>query len=78
VPNPFGLAGPGSRWKNTLVDPAGFWAGLWHGLIMGLAFLASLVWSDIGIYESRNKGRWYDLGFFLGSGAFFSSTISIS
>lgn len=76
--NPMGLAGPGSRWQNPLVDPAGFWAGLWHGVIMGVAFLASLLWPTVGIYETRNRGRWYDLGFILGAGALFGLSIRIS
>ncbi len=46
--------------------PAGFWWGLWHGLIS----LISLIWHwfnpKVHLYESFNTGWWYDLGFFLG------------
>jgi len=45
---------------------------------MGLAFLVSLVWPAVGIYETRNRGRWYDLGFVLGSGALFGLSVRVS
>jgi hypothetical protein len=55
---------PGSG-EFTAGDPAGFFAGFWHGLIS----LVTLIWSifdpDISIYEVNNTGFWYDAGFFL-------------
>ena len=47
-------------------DPAGFWLGLWHGLIAPITFLISLFTSEVNIYEIRNNGNWYDFGFVLG------------
>jgi hypothetical protein len=47
---------------------AGFWYGLWHGLILPVTFVVSLFNDDVGIYEVANKGHWYDLGFLLGAG----------
>ena len=45
---------------------AGFWLGLWHGLIAPFAFVVSLFKEDIGIYEAHNNGRWYNFGFICG------------
>lgn len=49
---------------------AGFWLGLWHGMIAGLAFIISLFEPSVGVYEIHNNGNWYNLGFLLGIGAF--------
>lgn len=46
-------------------DPAGFFAGFWHGLIAFFTLIWSIFDSDISIYEVDNVGFWYDLGFFL-------------
>jgi hypothetical protein len=45
---------------------AGFWQGLWHGLIALFAFVVSLFRDDVGIYEAHNNGGWYDFGYVLG------------
>jgi hypothetical protein len=45
---------------------AGFWRGLWHGLIAPFAFFISLFKEDVGIYETHNNGKWYNFGFILG------------
>jgi hypothetical protein len=42
-------------------DVAGFWAGLWHGIIAPFTFIASLFSDDV-----HNSGGWYNLGFLLG------------
>lgn len=47
-------------------DPAGFWAGLWHGVISVIAFIVSLFHEGVEIYERNNTGGWYDFGFLLG------------
>ena len=44
----------------------GFWAGLWHGLIFPLAWIASLFLPGVAIYAVPNDGGWYDFGYFLG------------
>lgn len=41
----------------------GFWGGTWHGMIMGPAFIGSLIWDDVAIYAVHNNGAWYDFGF---------------
>ena len=45
---------------------AGFWRGLWHGLIAPVAFLISLFSHNVGVYEVHNNGNWYNFGFILG------------
>ena len=47
---------------------AGFWLGLWHGLIAPVTFVISLFSDNVGIYEVSNTGGWYDGGFVLGLG----------
>lgn len=47
-------------------DPAGFWAGLWHGFISLFTFIISLFNDNVTVYEIANKGHLYDLGFILG------------
>ncbi|MGQ9702438.1 MAG: hypothetical protein ACUVQT_08300 [bacterium] len=60
---------PGNeRWDQTK-NPghrAGFWAGLWHGLILIVTFVVSLFTKDVGIYEVNNTGWAYNLGFIIG------------
>jgi hypothetical protein len=45
---------------------AGFWQGLWHGLIVPITFILSLFSRGIHIYEVHNNGAWYNLGYLLG------------
>ncbi|HET7475725.1 MAG TPA: hypothetical protein VFJ97_06825 [Dermatophilaceae bacterium] len=51
---------------------AGFWLGLWHGLISPVTFIISLFSDTVGIYEVHNVGGWYDFGFILGVSVAFS------
>src|SRR6185437_6361835 len=53
-------------------DAAGFWLGLWQGLISPITFLISLFDNDVTIYEVSNNGNWYDFGFMLGVALIFS------
>lgn len=53
-------------------DLAGFWLGLWQGLISPIAFIVSLFNHNVGIYEVHNNGAWYDFGFMLGVMIVFS------
>ena len=47
--------------------PAGFWLGLWHGIISPITLVASFVTrQNVQIYEVHNDGSMYNLGFFLG------------
>lgn len=50
---------------------AGFWRGLWHGIISPITFIISLFTEKVSIYEVYNSGGWYDFGFVLGAGILF-------
>jgi hypothetical protein len=52
-------------------DVAGFWQGLWHGVIAPVTFVISLFTDSVNIYEVHNSGNWYDTGFVLGAGILF-------
>ncbi len=61
-------AGPNNL-MNTLDsqgEVAGFWQGLWHGLIALVTFIISLFNDKITVYEIHNNGAWYNFGFILG------------
>lgn len=70
--NALAVAGMNSKYKLPGASPAGFWPGLWHGIIAPITFLISLFYPGVGIYETDNNGRWYNFGFLLGIGAFAS------
>lgn len=60
---------PGNERWNQDVNPgnkAGFWAGIWHGLIIIITFIVSLFTKEVGIYEVNNTGWPYNLGFLIG------------
>lgn len=46
--------------------PAGFWWGLWHGIISFIALIIHIFNDAVMVYEVDNTGGWYDLGFLLG------------
>jgi hypothetical protein len=48
-------------------NPAGFWAGLWHGIICVITFIISLFSDTVRMYEPFNTGALYDLGFLIGA-----------
>lgn len=50
---------------------AGFWLGLWHGIISPITFVISLFTDGVSLYEVHNNGNWYDFGFVLGAGILF-------
>lgn len=64
------VAGPNSKFKLEGAKPAGFWVGLWHGIIAPIVFIIGLFTLKVKVYEIINNGRWYDFGFLLGIGAF--------
>ena len=58
---------------NTLADSpneegnvAGFWQGLWHGVIAPITFIISLFSEGVHMYEVHNNGGWYNFGYLLG------------
>jgi hypothetical protein len=58
-------AGPNPS-AGTGEEPAGFWLGLWHGIILPVTFVISLFTDDVSVYEVANNGNWYDFGFVVG------------
>jgi hypothetical protein len=45
---------------------AGFWLGLWHGVIAPVTLVISLFSRTVQMYEVHNNGGWYNFGFLLG------------
>lgn len=45
---------------------AGFWQGLWHGIIAPVTFVISLFSDKVHVFETHNNGNWYVFGFLLG------------
>ena len=62
APGPNQLAGTARGDEET----AGFWNGLWHGIIAPVTFIVSLFSDKVHIYEVHNSGGWYNFGFMLG------------
>ena len=50
----------------TSETPAGFWFGLWHGVISFISLIIHLFNDSVSVYELNNTGGWYDFGFLLG------------
>jgi hypothetical protein len=48
------------------LTPAGFWQGLWHGIILPVSWIVSLFTDTVTPYEVHNNGNWYDFGFVCG------------
>ncbi len=46
--------------------PAGFWYGLWHGMIAFITLIIHIFDASVMVYEVDNSGGWYDFGFLLG------------
>ena len=70
--NILAIGGSNSKYNLPGADPAGFLAGLWHGILAPFLFWISLFSGGTRVYEVCNKGRWYDFGFLLGIGAWAS------
>ena len=65
----------GANPEAGVADPegivAGFWRGLWHGVIAPVTFVISLFTENVNVYAVHNNGNWYDFGFVLGAGILF-------
>jgi hypothetical protein len=64
-------AGPNDVATVGSTQLAGFWLGLWHGLISPITFLVSLFNDHVSIYEVHNNGGWYNFGFMIGVSVIF-------
>ncbi|WP_152189980.1 hypothetical protein [Georgenia satyanarayanai] len=64
---------------NAVAEPggAGFWLGLWHGIILPITFIVSLFTDTVNIYEVDNNGNWYDFGFVLGLALFSGPAMAL-
>ena len=60
---------------NAAGRTAGFWLGIWHGLISPVTFVISIFSKSVRLYEVHNNGGWYNFGFVLGAGLFLSGGI---
>jgi hypothetical protein len=71
------VPGPNSSEKtpNAEGKTAGFWMGIWHGLISPITFVISLFSRSVRLYEIHNNGSWYNFGFVIGAGLFLSGGI---
>ena len=69
--------GPNSAEKTPNAEGkiAGFWMGLWQGLISPVTFVVSIFSKSVRLYEVHNNGFWYNLGFVLGAGLFLQGGI---
>lgn len=50
----------------TAETQAGFWYGLWHGIISFISMVIHVFNNSVIVYETNNTGGWYDFGFLLG------------
>ena len=64
--NKLAVAGPNSRYELAGARLAGFWAGFWHGIVAPITFIVGLFQPGVRMYEVKNTGWQYDLGFLLG------------
>jgi hypothetical protein len=66
-------AGPNDLEKTPDADGevAGFWLGLWQGIISPITFIVSLFSDNVHLYEVHNNGGWYNFGFLLGVSIIF-------
>jgi len=55
-------------------EVAGFWKGIWHGLISPITFILSLFTKNIYVFEVHNNGGWYTFGFLLGASMVFGGS----
>jgi hypothetical protein len=55
-------------------EVAGFWMGLWHGLISPITFVISLFSKSVYVFEVHNNGGWYTFGFLLGASSVFGGS----
>ncbi len=62
--------------ENQEGEVAGFWNGLWHGIISPVTFIISLFNKKVGIYEVYNNGGWYNFGFIFGVMIIFGGSSS--
>ena len=75
--NILAVAGPGSKYQMPGAPWAGFFAGLWHGMICPITFVVSLFTPNVRIYETHNCGVLYDFGFMIGASSAFGGSTTV-
>lgn len=65
--NLIGVPHANSRYAHAGAPPAGFLAGLWHGFVAPVSQFVALSNPNVRAHESRNDGRWYLIGYRIGS-----------
>jgi hypothetical protein len=63
--------GPNNVAEVSAPHIAGFWLGLWHGIIVPVTFVVSLFNDNVSIYDVHNNGNWYNFGFVVGASLVF-------
>ncbi len=53
--------------ENKVGVVAGFWRGLWNGIIAPITLIISLFNKEVQMYEVHNNGGWYNFGFLIGA-----------
>jgi hypothetical protein len=51
--------------RNSAGKPAGFFMGVWHGIVAPVSLVVQVFKPSIRLYEVNNTGFWYDFGFWL-------------
>ncbi len=54
------------QWDYTGYDPAGFFSGIWHGLLAPWSLIARWFLDGVEMYAFANTGWFYDAGFLMG------------
>lgn len=60
--------------SGVINEPAGFWLGIWHGIIAPITMIAQFFIDDVAMYAVNNTGGWYDIGFVMGIGGLSASS----
>lgn len=63
---PHGVSAFAQEYQYTAYDPAGFFSGIWNGLLAPWTLIARWFVHDIVMYAIPNTGWFYDFGFLLG------------
>ncbi|MEN9390678.1 MAG: hypothetical protein RLZZ283_778 [Candidatus Parcubacteria bacterium] len=59
------------QWNYSTLAPAGFWSGIWHGLLAPWSLIARWFIDGVEMYALYNTGWFYDFGFLIGVGGSF-------
>ncbi|MBN1524880.1 MAG: hypothetical protein JW904_10375 [Spirochaetales bacterium] len=57
---------PSAQGVNEEGKTAGFFMGLWHGIILPVTTIVSIFNSSVNVYEVYNDGIAYNIGYLLG------------